>query len=41
MMMMMELVGKERGDVGHGTGGGGIKCIMGDVQVANKKFTER
>ena len=40
MMMMMELVGKERGDVGQGTGGG-IKCIMGDVQVANKKFTER
>ena len=36
MMMMMELVGG--GVVG---GRGGIRCIMGDVQAVNKRFTER
>ena len=24
-----------------GGGGGGIRCIRGDEQVANKRFTER
>ena len=26
---------------GGGGGGVGIRCIMGDEQVANKRFTER
>ena len=26
---------------GGGGGTGGIRCIMGDVQVANKRLTER
>ena len=35
MMMMMQFGG------GGGGGTGGIRCIMGDVQVANKRLTER
>ena len=32
---------RPRGGGGGGGGGGvGIRCIMGDEQVANKRFTE-
>ena len=35
------VIPRRNGVGGWGKGGGGIRCIMGDVQVANKRFTER
>ena len=32
---------RPRRNGGGGGGGVGIRCIMGDEQVANKRFTER
>ena len=32
---------RRNGGGGAGRGGLGIRCIMGDEQVANKRFTER